>query len=258
MGIVELHRLATQQLADYDARTPNRLFSSPLGLNIAEAYELQHEVIRLREQRGEKTIGYKIGCTSRAIQQQLGIHEPIFGRIFDTGSFASGARLSRANYANLAIEGELAVRLAKDLSDAPLADEEYREAIESIFPVIELHDYVLRSPRPCCPELIASNGMHVGFVLAEQPCIGPPARVQHLSIRINDQEVEGTEEPWTMNGPVACLRWLAARLGQRGLRLSRGQVILTGSPMRLYPVAPGSRIVVEALPLGRSCVEIDP
>lgn len=111
MGTDELHRLATQQLADYDARTPNRIFSHPLELSIADSYRLQHEVNRLREQRGEKTIGYKIGCSSKTIRQQLGIHEPIVGQIFDTGCFASGTRLSRAKYGNLAIEGELAVRL---------------------------------------------------------------------------------------------------------------------------------------------------
>ncbi len=256
--VVNLKELAQRMLADYDARTPGQFFSEPLDLTTDQAYALQAEVTRLREQRGEKVIGYKIGCTSRPIQVQLGVKEPIFGRIFDTGCFASGVRLSRANYANLAIEGELAIRLAKDLSDSPLADEEYWDAIESIFPVIELHDYVLRSSGPCRQELIASNGMHVGFVLAEQPCTGPTVRVQHLSIRINDGKVDGTGEPWTMDSPIASLRWLAARLGQHGLPLLRGQVILTGSPMKLYPVAPGSRVLVEAPPLGKSCVEIDP
>ncbi len=203
-------------------------------------------------------IGYKIGCTSRAIQQQLGIHEPIFGRIFDTGCLASGVRLWHADYANLAVEGELAVRLGPDLSDPMLAGEACWDEIESIFPVIELHNYVLRSPRSCCQELIATNGMHTGFVVAEQPHGGPLVRVQNLAILVNDETVGGSGEPWTMGDPIASLRWLAARLGECGLRFSRGQVILTGSPMPLYPVAPGYRVVVEAPPLGRCCVEVDP
>jgi 2-keto-4-pentenoate hydratase len=58
--------------------------------------------------------------------------------------------------------------------------------------------------------------------------------------------------------PIESLRWLAGRLAQFGLQLCKGQVILTGSPMKLYPVFPGSRIVVEAPPLGATCVEIDP
>jgi 2-keto-4-pentenoate hydratase len=58
--------------------------------------------------------------------------------------------------------------------------------------------------------------------------------------------------------PVESVRWLAGRLAPFGLRLCKGQMILTGSPMKLFPAAPGSRIVVQAPPLGASCVEIDP
>ncbi|MGO9463313.1 MAG: 2-oxo-hepta-3-ene-1,7-dioic acid hydratase, partial [Isosphaeraceae bacterium] len=61
-----------------------------------------------------------------------------------------------------------------------------------------------------------------------------------------------------LNCRIESLRWLASRRAQFGLQLCKGQVILTGSPMKLYPVAPGSRIVVEAPPLGATCVEIDP
>jgi 2-keto-4-pentenoate hydratase len=251
----ELHRLAMQQLANYDAGTPNQIFARPLDLTMAEAYELQHDVVRLREQRGERVIGYKIGCTSKAIQEQLRIAEPIFGRIFDTGCFASGSRLAHANYANLAIEGELALRLGRDLPDSAAPDTEYLQAIDSIFPIIELHHHVLRSSSPCPQELIASNGMHAGFVRAEQPC---SPSVDHLSIRINDEEVAATQNPWTMHGPIDSLRWLSQRLKQCGMRLVRGQVILTGSPLRLFPVPPGSRIVVQARPTGKSCAEIAP
>ena len=166
--VVDLQELAQRMLADYDARTPGQLFGEPLDLTTVQAYALQAEIARLREQRGEKVIGYKVGCTSRPIQTQLGVQEPIFGRLFDTECHPSGVHLSSARYANLAVE------------DA-----------------------------------------------ASLTC------------------------------PIESLRWLAGRLAQFGLQLCKGQVILTGSPMKLYPVAPGSRIVVEAPPLGASCVEID-
>ena len=61
-----------------------------------------------------------------------------------------------------------------------------------------------------------------------------------------------------MGDPMTSLRWLAARLGERGLRLSRGQTILTGSALPLCAVTPGSRVAVEAPPLERIYVDIDP
>jgi len=137
--VVDLQKLARRMLADYDAGAPGRCAREPLDLMTIEAYALQAEIARLREQRGEHVIGYKVGCTSKAIQSQLSVNEPIFGRLFDTGGHPSGVHLSSARYANLAVEGELAVRLSKDLSGVAVSAEECRNAIEVIFPVIELH-----------------------------------------------------------------------------------------------------------------------
>jgi 2-keto-4-pentenoate hydratase len=258
--VVDLQELAQRMLADYDARTPGQFFGEPLAPKTVQAYALQAEIARLREQRGEKIIGYKVGCTSRPIQVQLGVKEPIFGRLFDTECHPSGVYLSSARYANLAVEGEMAVRLSKDLPSEPLSAEECREAIAEVFPVIELHHYVLPRAWPPGQWLIASGGMHAGLVLAkaESRCSGL-ANVAHiLSIRINEIVVGAVEDAASLARPIESLRWLAGRLAQFGLQLCKGQVILTGSPMKLYPVAPGSRIVVEAPPLGASCVEIDP
>ena len=246
-------------LADYDARTPGQLFGGPLDLTIAQAYALQAEIARLREQRGERVIGYKVGCTSRPIQTQLGVQEPIFRRLFDTECHPSGVHLSSARYANLAVEGEVAVRLSKDMPSELLSAEECREAIAEALPVIELHHYVLPGAWPPGEWLIASNGLHAGFVLAEAETrrSGMATFARNLSIRINDFVVGSVEDAKALISQIESLRWLAGRLSRFGLHLCKGQVILTGSPMNLYPVAPGSRVVVEAPPLGASCVEID-
>ena len=256
----EVRRMALRMLADDDAGNLGRSFSGPFELSVPQAYDLQSEVARLREQRGEKLIGYKIGCVGRAVQEQLGIDEPIFGRLFDTGCVRSGARLSHARYANLAVEGELAIRLALDVP-VPRANDGIDPAVVgSVFPVIELHQYVLGTAAPSCAALVASNGMHAGFVHAdhETPCSDLPNGVQYLSVRINDAEVGRVTDPWTLGSPHAALHWLAARLEAHRLQLLRGQVILTGSPLRLFPVRPSTRIMVEAPPCGTSRAEIDP
>ena len=255
----ELRRMALRMLADYDARTPGELFSRPVDLTIPQSYKLQSASARLREERGEKIIGYKVGCTSKPIREQLGVREPIFGRIFDTGCFRSGARLSYARYANLAVEGELALRLSKDLAGPSPTEEECLGAIAAVFPVIELHHYVLHEARSPGPELIASNGMHAGFVLAEEPPrSGPSDLVHSLCIRINGVRVGAVEGSETVASARESLRWLAGRLAGIGLGLGQGQIILTGSPLPLFPVKLGDKIVVEATSLGKSCADIGP
>jgi 2-keto-4-pentenoate hydratase len=255
----EVAARARRLLADFDSLRPWRTFAPPQGMTPEQAYALQGEVSRLRQERGERIIGYKIGCTSRAIQDQLGIPEPIFARIFDTACIPSGCRLIHARFANLAIEGELAIRLSRDLPRGSLSDEESIEGIASVFPVIELHHYLLPADGPSVAALIASGGMHAGLVFAEQEtcCSGRVPFVRELEVAINDDLAGKTSEPWTMGGPAATLRWLTGRLAEWGVSLRRGQVILTGSPLPLLPVGPGSRVTAEASPLGRSSAAIE-
>ena len=247
-------------LADFDARRPWRSFIPPDGLTPEQAYALQGEVTRLREARGERVVGYKIGCTSPVIREQLGIREPIFGRVFDTGCFPTGSRLSHSSFANLAIEGELAIRLSRDLPDRPLPDEDYAEAVSSVFPVIELHHFILPARGQPLAALIASGGIHAGLVFPDREtrCQGEIPEVSELEVAIDDCSVGTTTEPWTMGGPAATLRWLVSRLAEQDEGLLGGQVILTGSALPLFPVGPGSRVVVEARLLGRSSAEVIP
>src|SRR5437016_1573423 len=81
-----------------------------------------------------------------------------------------------------------------------LADREVLGAIEAVFPVIELHHFVMRSPRPSPLELIAGNGMHAGLVLAEEEVGSRDGG--GLSIRINDTVAGAVADPWTMGGTV--------------------------------------------------------
>jgi 2-keto-4-pentenoate hydratase len=244
-------------LADYDVRTLGWCAQEPANLTTAEAYAIQSAIARLRERRGEHVIGYKVGCTSRSIQAQLGVSEPIFGRLFSTQCHPCGVRLSAARFANLAVEGELAVRLGEDVSGRSVEEDACRAAIAEVFPVIELHHYVLPAAWPRGAWLVASGGLHAGFVLpnADARRAGGARR---LVVRINDSVVSDTEDAAVLTCPVQSLRWLAGRLADVGLGLERGQVILTGSPLPLFPVGPGSRVVVDAPPLGSSCVEFDP
>src|SRR4051794_17479924 len=105
MTAEELHNRARSVLADRDARQPGRSAGLVSGLTIAQAYALQRAVADLRERRGESVMGYKLGCTSPAIQEQLGIGQPILARLFDSGFSPDGSRLPHARFANLAIEG---------------------------------------------------------------------------------------------------------------------------------------------------------
>ena len=222
--VVELDELARRMLADYDARTPGQRFGETIDLTTLQAYTLQAEIARLRERRGERVIGYKVGCTSRTMQVQLGVNEPIFGRIFDTECQPTGVRLASTRYANLAIEGELAIRLSRDMPGDPRPGQDENAAIASVFPVIELHHYVLPVNGPALAPLIASSGMQAGVVLParETACSGGVPVISELDVTVDDRVVGTTREPWTMGGPTATLRWLGPAWPSRACNFCRG------------------------------------
>ena len=229
-------KIARRQLADYDAHRPGRIFEdAAFTLTIAEAFELQRQVAALRVARGEAIAGYKIGCISEAVQRQLGLDRPAFGRLFATELYRSGAVLDAAAFDGLAIEGEFGVRIAGDLS------------IAFVFPVIELHNNVFRGSARTPQELIANNALHAGVVLPplEIPCPDPAELVHETIAVFRNGELLGAANGGAIpGGPSASLAKVTEHLASVGGALQPDQIVLTGSPLPLYPVRPGDHIVV--------------
>ena len=237
MNIAEAAR---RRLLDRDRRTPH---DAPPLAGRDEAYAVQSEVARLRARRGEALIGYKIGCTSAATQRQLGIDRPVFGPLFDTERWPSGTTLGRNRFLELGIEGELAVRLRKDLGNEP-SEAAVSDAVDAVFAVIELHHFPFADTGTSAVEIIASNGLHAGFVFADGGAPALDAGPSTLSIEIDGLEVAsvaGTEPTRTIR---MSLHWLARELVSRGERLRAGQTILCGTVAPLLPAPLANDILV--------------
>jgi 2-keto-4-pentenoate hydratase len=201
------------------------------------AYAVQGEVASLHAAEGEPVAGYKVGCTGLGVREQFGMDGPIRGFLYGTELYHSGAKLSHAAYANLAIEGELAVRLGDDAE------------IARIFPVIELHNYVFRSKTPNSQELKANNGLHADVVLPTTEGAGwrgEDSSTATLRVEINSTTVE--EGP--MSGvPGGSAEWLRRNLRAYGLALGPRELVLTGT-LGLYAVQPDDIVRVTAERLG--------
>lgn len=230
--------LAKQQLIDYDCHRLGSLFEQPrLELSIADAYAVQFEFARLREERGEAIAGYKIGCISAVMQAQLGLDQPVFGHVFDSELHLSGVTLDSSNYDGLAIEGEFAVRIGDDV-----------RGFVSEFAVIELHNYVIRRPPLTAQELIANNAIHAGAVLpaAERRILCGPGELLHEAIAVfrNGENLGSATGRALPDGPFGSVARLTRHLEQYGKGIRPGQVVLTGSPLPLYPARRGDKFEV--------------
>ncbi|MBI2949286.1 MAG: hypothetical protein HYY23_16720 [Verrucomicrobia bacterium] len=249
MDASEIQRVAERMLADYDARRPNELFAErgTDWLTLDDAYAVQRAMAKLRRARGERCLGYKVGCVSPAVQNQLNLRQPVRGFLWDTEVHVSECRLSKRNFVGLAVEGEIALRLRQDISTKAISSlKDLTDCLEYWFPVIELHNRVFRGPKPTSQELVAGNAMHAGFVAApgsENPCVAALAQAA-IRVEIDGKLAETSNVASLPGGPLGSLRWLAFALAREGQTLKAGDVVLTGSPGRLVPVRAGSAVSV--------------
>jgi 2-keto-4-pentenoate hydratase len=228
--------LADRQWCDYRARQPGTCFADPgFTLDLSEAYDLQDAVATLRVSAGDYIVGYKVGCTGPGTVQQFGMEGPIRGCLFESEVRKHRYPVIGNEFANLAIEGEMAVRIGAD------------GTISAVFPVVELHHFVFRGVRKTLPELIANNGLNGGLVLPTEDWLLSQEYIERpgeLSVWINDHLI-ASGELWPMEGGVhASLEWLSKHLAKTGRALLPGQIILAGTVLGLYPVRDGDRIVV--------------
>ena len=243
-----IEKLAKSQLDDYDRHQPGGLFAGyPIPMTVEDAYQLQMAVAHLRVQRGEAVAGYKTGCISPVMQAQLGLDRPVFGFVFETEIRSSGAVLDPGEFDGLAIEGELAVRIARDIPDADWLGSHPDEALSSGFAVIELHNYVFRNTPHNAQELIGNNAIHAGVVLPPaEPSLSNHAALLDASIQVSINGTNlGTADGRALpDGPLGSVVRLAGHLAGFGRFLQRGQIVLTGSTLPLYRVTGGERIEV--------------
>jgi 2-keto-4-pentenoate hydratase len=233
--------LARRQLRDHRSGNPGTYFGEGHAeLSIDEAYAVQEEVARQRVAAGDTIVGFKIGCIGPKIFEQFGMRGPIRAVLYGSEVRRSGATVVARPRARLAIEGEIAVRLGD------------HGRIAEAFPVIELHHLVFRGPRKTLSELIANNGLNVGIIIPADG--GRTATPGHATPSILSIEVNGIEIDrgplWGMGGAEGAVSWLRAQLETRGISLERGDVVLTGTPLGIHPVAPGDRIRVTSEALG--------
>ena len=238
----DLHALAVRQWRDYRARRPGTYFGEAHpALSRDEAYAVQIAVTRLRCQAGDAVAGHKVGCIGPRVVEQFGMSGPIHARLFRSELRSSGVALDHGAFANLAIEGEMAVRIGR------------AGTIEAAFPVIELHHFVFRGTPKTLPELIANNGINAGAVLPSTMDTPLDHWAGALTVRLNGHAID-QGSLWSMpGGAEEAIAWLRDDMSRHGLALVPGDIVLTGTPLGLYPVGPGDH--VEVAVDGTPCVD---
>lgn len=217
--------------------------------DLAAAYAVQQGLVQRRLAGGARVVGRKIGATSKAVQDQLGVDQPDFGYLLDemdVSGGVDGTPISMRTLLQPRVEAEVAFVLGRDV-DVPedqITLELVRAAVDVALPALEIVDSRIDGWDITFTDTVADNassGLYV--VAAEGRPLGEVEPVDvEMSLTINDEVRSTGTGAACLGDPLEALRWLAVQAARFGDPLRAGHLILSGALGPFVPFAPGDRV----------------
>ncbi len=230
-----------RQIAPFSASQPE--------FDLDEAYQVTAAVRQMREARGEKVLGRKIGFTNRTIWDEYGVSAPMWGFMYDRTVYELsdvGAGFSLAGLAEPRIEPEIMFRFAS--APSPGMDErDLLACIDWVAHGFELVQSIFPGWEFSLADTVAGYGLHGALLIGPRhPVAG---RIDEWDRLLTTCEIDllrdGTHVDHghvtnVLGGPLAALRHLISVLDQDALNpsLAAGEIVTTGTLTRAFPVAP--------------------
>lgn len=225
-------------------------------ITLEDAYAIQALVNEMKVAAGSKTIGNKIGLTSKAMQQSSQIDEPDFGVLHDYMMIEDGAKVPFERFIVPRVEPELVFVLGRPLKGPGAGLLDVLRATEYVIPAIEIIDARVQNPRKIF-DTVADNGAAAGLVLGGRP-VGPMEVdlrwVSALLYRNADIEESGVAAG-VLGHPAVAIAWLANKVAPFGTTLEPGRVMLSGSFTRPVWAKQGDTLRADFGPLGSLSVQ---
>ncbi len=233
-------------------------------ITLADAYAIQSAQMAQKLAAGRRIIGWKIGLTSKVMQEALKIDTPDSGVLYDDMLFDTGGRVPAGRFIQPRVEAEIAFVMRAPL-EGEVTRDQVLEATAAVVPSLEILDTrILRQdPKTGLPRVIfdtvADNAANAGLVLGAERH-APDAhdlRWTGAILRKNDEVVATGLGAAVLDDPVMGIVWLARRMGQYGQRIEAGQVILSGSFIAPVECPPGTVIDADFGPFGQVAITFD-
>lgn len=220
-------------------------------LSLEEAYRIQRAGIALRKIRGEVLIGMKMGLTSRAKMEQMGVSEPIYGHLTSSMRLSDGGVLEHARHCHPRVEPEVAFLLGRDL-EGPVTPAEALLAVDGVSAALEVIDSRYQNFQFTLPDVVADNASSARFVLGS--IVKRPGAVDlgnlGMVMEVNGAVVEIGSSAAILEHPARSLACLAGLLALVGEKLKAGQIVLAGGATKAVALSPQDRVRVRVQDLG--------
>lgn len=221
-------------------------------IEIEHAYRIQQRMLVRRLQDGERIVGKKIGVTSRAVMNMLGVFQPDFGYMLDAMIVADGDSVPMSSLIQPKAEGEIAFILKRDLMGPGIGNADVLAATECVMPCFEIVDSRIRDWKIKIQDTVADNASCGVFVLGDRAV--DPRRIDlttcGMVLEKNGEVVVTGAGAAALGSPVNAIAWLANTLGRLGIGLKAGEVVLSGALGAMVPARAGDNFRVTIGGLG--------
>ena len=227
-------------------RTLEPLTTRHPDITIDDAYAIQQRLNGRRLQAGETVVGKKIGVTSKAVMNMLGVYQPDFGILLDGMLYNEGQAIDAASLIQPKAEGEIAFILKRDLQGPGVSAADVLAATQGVMACFEIVDSRIRDWKIRIQDTVADNASCGVFVLGDR--IVDPRDVDlntcGMVLEKNGEIVATGAGAAALGAPANAVAWLANTLGSRGIALKAGEVILSGSLAAMVAVKAGDHLRV--------------
>ena len=233
-------------------------------ITLDDAYAIQSAQMPHKQAQGRSIIGWKIGLTSKVMQDALGISTPDSGVLYDDMDFADGALISATRFIQPRIEAEIAFIMKAPL-EGKVSREDVLEATDYVAPALEILDTRIARQDATTGQTrkifdtVSDNAANGGIVLGKQRHEPEAYDLRWVgAILTKNDEVTATGlGAAVLNDPVMGIVWLSERMGQYGQRIEAGQVVLSGSFIAPIECPSGTRIEADYGQFGHVTVNFE-
>lgn len=219
---------------------------------LAEAYEVAAINSKTRVECGARVIGKKVGLTSKAVQQQLGVDQPDFGLLFDDMEYLNGQDIPASHLMQPKVEAEVAFIMGRDLQGEVPSWSEFLLSVTHALPALEVVDSAITDWKISLVDTVADNASCGVYVLGDQPVsIGGLFLGQlGMSLSKNGAVVSVGAGAACLAHPLRAAYWLAKTMAERGEPLRAGEIILSGALGPMVPLVAGDLVSADIGALG--------
>lgn len=216
------------------------------GLTLDQAYRIQAANVERRLSGGARVVGHKVGVTSLAMQQQMGVHEPDSGTLLDDMVLPSGSLLATDELLTPRIEAEIGFRVGRDLTSPDVDMTAVRRAVSDAFLAIEVIDTRFTGWRIGLADSIADNASCARVVtgtMVPLALLGDLAQ-EELVLRVDGEPAAGGAGRAVLGHPLNPLIWLVRRLSTLGTGVRAGDLVLAGAVHASLALNAGTEVSV--------------